>query len=61
MPRPAERVGDRRMEVLRDRHRLRGAAVDGGLHHQPLVVAAGFQQLVPGLDVADDGHALLAY
>ena len=33
----------------------------GGLHHQPLVVAAGCEQLVPGLDVADDGHASLAY
>ena len=33
-----------------------GAAVLRGLHDEPLVLAAGGEQRVPGLDVADDGH-----
>ena len=36
------------------------AAVLRGLHDQPLVLAAGGEQRVPGLDVADDGHPSLS-
>ena len=39
-----------------ERDGLRRAAVLRGLHHQPLVLPPRGQQLVPGLDVADDGH-----
>ena len=36
-----------------------GARVLRRLHDEPLVVAPGLEQRVPGLDVADDGHAAM--
>ncbi len=56
----AQRLGDLGMQLLGQRDRTRRAAVLGRLHDQPLVLAAGGEQLVPGLDVADDGHPRLS-
>ena len=47
--------------LLGDPDGLAGAAVLGRLHHEPLVLASCREQLVPGLDVSDDGHAPIAY
>jgi hypothetical protein len=52
----AQRLGDLRMQLLGQRHRPRGPAVLRRLHHQALVLPPGGQQLVPRLDVTDDGH-----
>ncbi len=57
-PAALQRFDDARVQLLRDADGLPGAAVLGGRHHQPLVLAAGLQELVPGLDVAYDRHPL---
>ena len=53
--------GDVGVQLRGQRHHLRLAGVDHRLADQPLVGAAGLQQRVPGLDVADDDHHVRCY
>ena len=52
-----ERLVHPGVELLGHGDRAAGPAVLRGLHHEPLVLAPGPEQLVPGLDVSDDGHS----
>ena len=52
----AQRVGHLRVQLLGDRRLQRRPGVLRGLHDQALVVAPRLEELVPGLDVSDDGH-----
>ena len=58
-PARAQRVRHLRMQLVRDRRLARRPRMLRGLHDQPLVVAPGLEQRVPGLDVSDDGHAAI--
>jgi hypothetical protein len=51
-----ERSDHRGVQRLRERDRPRLAAVLRGLPDQAVILAPGGEQLVPGLDVTDDGH-----
>ena len=57
IPRAASASRDAGVQLLGQRDRAAGPAVLRRLHHEPLVLAAGPEQLVPGLDVSDDGHS----
>ena len=55
-PARGERAGHVGVQLLGQRDGLARPPVLGGLHHEPLVLAPRAQQLVPRLDVPDDGH-----
>ena len=55
-PGPLEACADRRVQVVGDRLEARLASALVRLADEPLVGAAGLQEVGPGLDAAGDGH-----